>query len=108
MKYLETARRLRDAMDLKHITAKELSERSGVNKSSISQYVNGLHKPSNIAAGKMAEVLGCNLLYLMGFDIDKTAPLTGKLDQLNDEGYQRLMEYADLLLNAGYRKDGNK
>ncbi|MBQ8559087.1 MAG: helix-turn-helix domain-containing protein [Tyzzerella sp.] len=47
----------------------ELANRSEVNKASISQYINGSHKPSNISAGKMASVLQVNPLWLMGFDV---------------------------------------
>lgn len=68
MKYEKTALRLRKVLTIKNIRAAELAERSGVNKSSISQYYNGSHKPSNIAAMKMADVLGVNPMWLMGFD----------------------------------------
>lgn len=46
----------------------ELVEKSGVNKGSISQYINGLHIPSSINAKKLADVLGVNPLWLMAFD----------------------------------------
>ena len=68
MKHELTARRLNEALQNAGITAQELSRRSGVNKASISQYRNGTHAPSNISAGKMAEVLNVNPLWLMGFD----------------------------------------
>lgn len=68
MKYPETARRLRMALDYADMKPQELSDLSGVNKSSISQYVNGSHKPSNVSAGKIADVLNINPLWLMGFD----------------------------------------
>lgn len=69
MKNKVTAKRLRDAMDACSIKAQELSERSGVAKASISQYINGSHKPSNISAGKIAEILDVDPLWLMGFDV---------------------------------------
>lgn len=68
MKYTETARRLRMALEHADMKPQELSDLSGVNKSSISQYVNGSHKPSNVSAGRMADVLNVNPLWLMGFD----------------------------------------
>lgn len=71
MKFEETARRLRAALDENNMKPQELSERSGVSKSSISQYVNGSHKPSNISAGKMGAVLGVSPMWLMGFDFPK-------------------------------------
>lgn len=69
MKHELTAKRLQTAMSNANITAQELSNKSGVAKSSISQYVNGSHKPSNISSGKMASVLNVNPLWLMGFDV---------------------------------------
>ncbi len=69
MKCEVTAKRLTAAMANAGIKAIELSERSGISKSSISQYVKGSHAPSNISAGKMAAVLGVSPVWLMGFDV---------------------------------------
>lgn len=69
MKHELTARRLQQAMRDINITAQDLSNKSGVAKASISQYVNGSHKPSNISSGKMASVLNVEPLWLMGFDV---------------------------------------
>ena len=63
-----TAKRIKIALSNAEMSAKELSDRTGVREASISQYVNGYHKPSNISAGKRGEVLGVNPLWLMGFD----------------------------------------
>lgn len=67
MKYLITASRLKQALNDKGMTARELSTRSGVSEASISQYINGTHKPGNVSSGKMAEVLDCDPVWLMGF-----------------------------------------
>ena len=69
MKHELTAKRLQLAMNNAGLSAQELSNRSNVAKASISQYVNGSHKPSNISSGKMASVLNVNPLWLMGFDV---------------------------------------
>ena len=69
MKHELTAKRLSKALSDKGIKPQELSDKSGVSKSSISQYINGSHKPSNISAGKMANVLDVNPMWLMGFDV---------------------------------------
>ena len=74
MKYQTTATRLRLAMDAKNMKAQELADKAGIHKSSISQYVNGSHTPSNIKAGQMGKVLGVNPLWLMGFDVPMTIP----------------------------------
>ena len=69
MKNEVTAKRLQLALSRINMKAQELAEASGVNKASISQYVNGSHAPSNISAGKMASVLKVNPVWLMGFDV---------------------------------------
>lgn len=69
MKYETSAKRLRLALERKGMIAQELADRTGIHKSSISQYVNGSHIPSNIRAGKIAAVLGVSPAWLMGFDV---------------------------------------
>ena len=68
MKYAETARRLLYAMEISNTTQQDLSNKSGVSKSSISHYVNGSNEPGNKSAYAMANVLGVNPLWLMGID----------------------------------------
>ena len=69
MKHENTAKRLKDALYNAGITQRELADKSGVKEASISQYINGSHKPSNISAGKMATVLGVNPVWLVGYDV---------------------------------------
>lgn len=69
MKHELTAKRLSKALANVNKIPQELANESGVSKSSISQYLNGSHKPSNISSGKMAKVLDVNPLWLMGFDV---------------------------------------
>lgn len=70
MKHELTSQRIRKALSDNNMKAQELSDRSGVGKASISQYVNGSHQPSNIAASKIGKVLNVNPLWLMGLDDD--------------------------------------
>ncbi len=46
-----------------------LSDKCGVHKASISQYVNGKNTPSNLTAEKICKPLGLNPAWLMGFDV---------------------------------------
>ena len=71
MKYPETARRLNEAMNDKHLRAVDLAAKSGVSKSSLSHYMNGTHTPSNVAAVALGDVLGVSPVWLMGFDVPK-------------------------------------
>lgn len=70
MKNELTAKRIQLALSNANMKPQELAEKSGVSKSSISQYVNGSHAPSNISSGKIGKILGINPLWLMGFDVD--------------------------------------
>ena len=82
MKNEITAKRLQKALSDMNMKPQELADKSGVSKSSISQYVNGSHTPSNISSGKMAKVLNVNPLWLMGFDV----PMEQEVDYLYTDG----------------------
>lgn len=71
--YDKVSQRLREKMNENNIKAIELAEKTGLSRSSISQYVNGVHVPNTTAAYKIAEVLHCNPVYLMGFDVNPNA-----------------------------------
>ena len=70
MKYELTAKRLQLALSSANISQQELAEKSGVSKSSISQYVNGSHAPGNISAKKIEKILDVESMWLMGFDVE--------------------------------------
>ena len=95
MKHEITSKRLQIAMSRSSITAQELSNKSGVAKASISQYVNGSHKPSNISSGKMASILDVNPLWLMGFDVsmENSTP--------EDSNIPKIMRYFNSLNDIG-------
>lgn len=70
MKNELTAKRLQLALSNANMKPQELADKSGVSKSSISQYVNGSHAPSNISSGKMGKILNVEPMWLMGFDVE--------------------------------------
>ncbi len=93
MKNAETAKRLILALERKGIKAQDLADQSNVSKVSISQYVNGTHAPSNVSAGKMAEVLGVSPVWLMGFDVPMydTKEITAQQMILTDPEEQEII-----------------
>lgn len=97
MKNEITAKRLSLALSNVNMRPQELAERSGVSKSSISQYINGLHAPSNISSKKMASVLGVNPLWLMGFDVKMKKNII-ILDKFSKEFLQRDEELDESLM----------
>ena len=63
------ATRLKQAMDLKGIKASELSEKAGIPKSAISQYLSGLYEAKQKSIFKLANVLNVSEGWLMGLDV---------------------------------------
>ena len=111
MKYPEIKERFEQVLSKKGITARELAERSAVNETSISQYVNGHHKPSNISSGRMAEVLGVDPLWLMGYDVPmiptgaaaaglRDGALLAKINQLSDRDKKVVEQMVDSILDS--------
>lgn len=72
MKNKKTAMRLRELLDEFDLKAQDLADKAKINKASISQYINGTHKPSNLSATKIASALyNINPVWVMGFDVPK-------------------------------------
>ena len=103
MKYPISAQRIKDAINRTHISAAELSRRSGVGKSAISHYINGRYCPHNDNAYKLAQVLGVNPSWLMGFNVpmivstefdDKILiEINKELDKMDSENRSNILNY---------------
>lgn len=123
MKYPEISRRFSHILNLRKITAQELSEQSGIGKSSISHYMHGTHTPNNISAGALASVLLVDPMWLMGFDVPMEQKAHGMdfgnstagafelghlyayISALNSDGLKKAEEYlADLADMEKYTK----
>lgn len=61
--------RLKEAMQIRNISQSELSKKTNVSKSSISQYLSGYYKPKQDRIGQFAKVLKVNEAWLMGYDV---------------------------------------
>nr|DAQ22976.1 MAG TPA: Repressor protein CI [Caudoviricetes sp.] len=64
----ELIRRLKTMMNQREITAAELSRRSGIRASSISDYLNGKYEPKQDNIDKMAHALNVTPAWLMGYN----------------------------------------
>lgn len=83
--------RLRLAMDLKDMRAIELSEKTGIPKSAISQYLSGYAKPKQDRIYLIAKALNINEVWLMGYDVPMERQTGGENEQkesLADTEYQ--------------------
>lgn len=64
-----TAERLTYALENRNMKAVELHEKTGIGKSSISQYMSGTVKPKQDRIYLMAKALNVNEFWLMGHDV---------------------------------------
>ena len=69
MKHILIAKRLSKIMRLRGLNATKLSLSAHVSRSSISQYINGSHKPSPESSQRLGAVLRVDPLWLMGFNV---------------------------------------
>ena len=123
---IEIRARLREAIDIRNVTQQELSSKTGIPKSSISQYLSGYAKPKSDRIYLIASALDVNEAWLLGYDVpmssscpEPPAPaestvslsaseseLVDKFRQLNDDGQEKLLDYAeDLAGLPRYKKD---
>ena len=105
MKYKITSQRLSESLYRVNMKPQELANASGVSKSSISQYINGSHKPSELTAKRLAKILGVNPLWLMGYnildkslDFSKDSEYISKFLSLNSDHKYQVCGYIDRLL----------
>jgi transcriptional regulator with XRE-family HTH domain len=63
------ANRLKEVMLMKQINVTELSNMSGINKGTISNYRNGKYEPRQNVVTKLALILNVDEAWLMGYDV---------------------------------------
>ena len=122
---IEIKDRLKEALEVRRMTASELSKRSGIGKGSISKYLNGLVVPKQSAIGEMARALMVSPAWLMGYEVSmipqETLPtgtyrgsadvvadgdkITALMEKLSPNNQEKLKEYAQFLLQ---QQEGKK
>lgn len=66
--------RLREALNIRNMTQQELSDKTGIPKASISQYLSGYAKPKSDRIYMISSALNISEAWLLGFDV----PIEGK------------------------------
>lgn len=61
--------RLNKAMTIRNIKPAELSRKTGISKSSLSEYTNGTHEPKRATIFILSEALDVSPVWLLGFDV---------------------------------------
>lgn len=92
--------RLKQALHIKNITQQQLSEKTGIPKSAISQYVSSKFEPKQDRLELMANALEVSEEWLRGFDVPMTISNNSSLDDqfshilstLSDEDKEWLLD----------------
>ncbi|MCG6843205.1 helix-turn-helix domain-containing protein [Fusobacterium nucleatum] len=97
------AERLRIALDLKKMKATELSELTGINKSTISQYLSKEYEPKRDRIELFAKTLNVNEVWLTGYDVPMEISSIDKNDSLVEEyelSPDELKEYENIKMTT--------
>ena len=84
-------------------------EKTGINKGSVSQYVNGSNVPSSLRAMKIADIFNVSPAWVMGFDVpmersvaeekaEQDVKLIRKFAKLNQRDKDLIMSMMDSML----------
>lgn len=94
--------RIKEALEVRNMTAAELSKKSGIGKGSISKYINGLVVPKQSAIGDMARALSVSPAWLMGYDLtmDGKEKIEIDVDKLTDLNQEKLKAYYQALIDS--------
>lgn len=102
--------RIKERREELGITQTELAKRLGVSKGAIGNYETDANSPRASTMYKIFEILQCDANYLYQDEIGERETivppasdrkLLSLLHQLNDEGQEKLIDYADDLVMSG-------
>ncbi|MDN5277313.1 MAG: hypothetical protein PWR01_1278 [Clostridiales bacterium] len=99
-------KRLQELLDEKDMTQRELAERIGVTEVTISRYINGERKPRIDIIGKIAEVFGVSIDYLLGYSNIRNPYNNVKSNDQQSENDEddELMSEEDLYIIEQFKK----
>ena len=102
--------RLKTAMDDHGVTANELSIMTGISNPLLSNYLHGRYLPKHDKLTILAAALGVSVEWLLGVEKELYVPedqiILAQYNALNEAGRQKLIAYADDLLQSGrYQKE---
>lgn len=89
----EFGARLKSALKRKNMSQSKLSEISGINTSTISEYISGRYEPSRSRIAEFAKVLDVNEVWLMGYDVPMERNI--KNIQLTTYEKKQLLKYIE-------------
>lgn len=109
MKNSNTSKRLKQLMNVLNINQTDIVEKTGLPKSAISMYVNGVREPRQDKISIIADAFSLNEAWLMGYDVpmerkelsakegEKDAELIIKFSQLDEKDKKIVTDLIDSL-----------
>lgn len=96
------ASRLREALDMNHMTAAELSRKTGISEGMISQYLKGDYKAKQDKVYAISQALSVSPAWLMAFDEPSPELLAEEVkvvfNSLSTERQNQALQYLHFLL----------
>ena len=129
IKVTDTQHRLNELLDIFSISKAELSRRTGVNPSTLSNYLHGNREPDSESLIKLSDPFHINPAWLMGYDVDmylgkeydravatvdyvysqlneETKELIATFEKFNQIGKNEILRYMEYLKSKGeYNED---
>lgn len=99
--------RIQAAMNIRHMKAVDVCEKTGIPKSSMSMYLSGRVKPKSDRLYNIAKCLDVSEAWLLGYDVDMARSVAQKeLDELADlnERIKKERDFRQLILKIGQLK----
>lgn len=95
--------RLREALNIRNMTAADLARMSGVDKGSVSRYLKGDIIPKQTKIDAMSKALDVSPAWLLGFSVDihgNALTPAIELEKLSPENKARLLAYYQALIDS--------
>ena len=109
---VEFKERLQEALQVRNMTAAELSRQSRIDKGSLSNYLKGKFIPKQSKIDAMARALGVSPAWLLGYDVEMNKidisvandNIMTILENLSQEDREKVTDYAKFLLSKSEDK----
>lgn len=96
--------RVNDELTIQKMSRYRLSKNSGIPQTTLADYCTGKYPPSPDNLNKIANALGVNPLWLLGYDcsrgaiIDIKSEIIDLLDKMNKQQLQKLKKFLEIYL----------
>lgn len=99
--------RIIEALRLREMTQKDLSDKTGISEASISQYVNGRATPKNDGLYLIAQALHVTEPWLLGYDVEINQTNNGTIVGLNSGTISNTVKSSDSHSADSHNNDSN-